>query len=127
MPQESSKLISDKPEAMKIKVLSIIFFLISLFFWLAIAIFSFIKNHNNSMVSILLFIEPVIFLFILIGYLKKSIIIYNLTLIFLIINSVLSITDEVGILDIFSLSLNILMLILLASQRRNFRRKNKIA
>ena len=106
------------------KVLSIIFFLINLCFWLVITIFySFIRNNNNLVVSILLFIEPIIFLFALIGYLNKWKIVYYLTLLFLLINSILSITDEVGILDIFSLSLNIIMFVLLALQWRNFRRK----
>jgi hypothetical protein len=112
---------------MKIKVFSIILFLINLCFWLVIAIlYSFVKSHTNPVLSLLLFIEPVVFLSALIGYLNKSIIIYYLTLSFLIVNSILSIADEVGVLDLFSLLLNIIMFILLVLQWKNYRHKNKI-
>jgi hypothetical protein len=112
---------------MKIKVLSIIFFIFNLCFWLVIAIFySLIEDHTNPVLSLLLFMEPVLFLFALIGYLNKGIMIYYLTLLFLIINSILSITDEFGIIDLFSLLLNIIMFILLVLQWKNYRRKKEL-
>jgi len=112
---------------MKIKKISIIFFLINFCFWLVIAIiYSFIKDHTNPVVSFLLFLEPIVFLFALIGYLKNGIIIYYLTLLFLIMNSILSITDEVGIFDIVSFLLNIILFILLGLQWKNYHRINKM-
>ena len=95
------------------------------FFWLLIAIFySFVKENSNSMINFLLFMEPIIFLIAFIGYLKRNIIIYYLTLVFLFCNAILSITDELGFQDILSLVLNLLLFIILAFQWRIFRQES---
>ncbi len=111
----------------KMRVYSIILFSINLLFWIFVAIFySFMRENPNSMVKILLFIEPIIFLIALIGYLKKNTVIYYLTLVFLLCNAILSITDELGFLDLLSLVLNLLMFIVLAFQWSIFRCKKDI-
>lgn len=110
----------------KMRVYSIILFSLNFLFWIFIAIsYSFVRENPNSIVKFLLFLEPIIFLIAFIGYLKRNIIIYYLTLIFLFCNAILSITDEIGCLDILSLILNLLLFIVLAFQWRIFRR-NKI-
>ena len=111
----------------KMKVYSIILFFINFLFWTFVAIFySLVREDSTSMVSILLFMEPIVFLIAFIGYLKKNIVIYYLTLIFLFCNAILSITDELGFLDILSLVLNLLLFIVLAFQWRIFRHKKSI-
>jgi hypothetical protein len=81
-------------------------------------------NDNYLPLKLLLLLEPLFFIVAVIGYLKEVRSIYLLTIIFLIANSVLSITDEVGLFDMISLSLSIVALLLLSSQWRIRLQKN---
>jgi hypothetical protein len=81
-------------------------------FWLIIAVGYSIYNTDlvsglYTVIKILLFLEPILFLVLLIGILKQIKIIYLLGLILTLLNSVLSITDELGILDLISLILSL--------------------
>lgn len=84
-------------------------------FWTVMAIyFSFFKFTSNEyylILKVLLFFEPLFFAIAFIGLIKEIKIIYVLSIIFVFLNTILSITDEVGIYDIISLILNILALI----------------
>lgn len=105
-----------------IKKTSILVLSVNILFWSFVFFyFSFVKfsgNENYLPLKLLLLLEPLFFILALIGYLKEVRNIYLLTIIFLIANSVLSITDEVGLFDMISLSLSIVALLLLASQWR---------
>jgi hypothetical protein len=87
-------------------------------FWTVMAIyFSFFKFSSNEyylILKVLLFFEPLFFAIALIGLIKEIKIIYVLSTIFVFLNAILSITDEVGIYDIISLILNILALVSLS-------------
>ena len=93
-------------------------------FWLFVAIyFSFFKFADKPeylILKVLLFLEPLVFIGLLVGVVKKIKIIYILGLLFLVINAVLSITDETGLFDMISLLLNITTFITLLSIRNNF-------
>lgn len=101
---------------------TIILFIMNIIFWMGIWMyFTFVKYVDEEaylMVKILLFGEPVLFTIGLAGYLRRSKLFYLLTLLFLFGNSVLSITDEVGIFDLISLVLSLLMLVVLVIQWR---------
>ena len=96
---------------MKIKMCKFLV-VINIVFWLIIAIGYSMLNTNKvssiySIIKILLFLEPILFLVLLIGILKQIKIIYLLGLIISFLNAVLSITDQVGILDLISLILSL--------------------
>ena len=107
--------------------ISIIGFILNIAFWLWIFLnYSFIKFYGNGdyiLARVLLFFEPVIFIVALMGYLRKRRVIYILSILFLTANSLLSITDEVGFMDIVSLFMNIGLALLLAVQWKDFRSK----
>lgn len=106
---------------MNIHKLSIIAFFLNLFFWIIVATYHLFMKSSNPIISFLLFMEPVAFLFALTGYIKKSGTVYYLTLVFLLFNSILSVTDELGVLDLTSLVLNVLLFVMLLLQRGRFR------
>lgn len=87
----------------------------NIIFWTIMAIyfsfFKFASNEHYLILKVLLFFEPLFFAIALIGVIKKIKIIYLLSIIFVFLNAILSITDEVGTYDIISLILSILALI----------------
>lgn len=97
---------------------------VNIVFWFFIAIyfsfFKFAEKPEYLILKILLFFEPLIFVGLLVGIAKKIKIIYILGLFFLIINVILSITDEIGLFDIMSLLLNITTFVNLLSIRSHF-------
>lgn len=97
---------------------------VNVIFWFFIAFyFSFFKFAEKSdylILKVLLFFEPLVFICLFIGVIKKIKIIYFVGLFFLFINAVLSVTDEVGLLDIFSLFLNMVTFISFLSIRNRF-------
>lgn len=98
-------------------------------FWTITATyFSFFKfyfNENYLILKVLLFFEPLFFIIILIGLVKKIKIVYVFSIIFVFLNAILSITDEVGVYDITSLILNILAFIGLLLVRKKIFLHNK--
>lgn len=118
------------------KKLSLIFckiiLIANIVFWTVIAIyFSFFKFASNEyylILKVLLFFEPLFFAIALIGLIKETKIIYALSIVFVFLNAILSITDEVGIYDTIALILNILALVSLSLVwRQIFKKKNYIA
>ena len=107
------------------------FFIINSAFWIGIFIyytfFRFINNPEYMIIKILLLFEPVVFLTALWGYWKNSRVIYLVTLLFLLLNSVLSLTDEVGALDLVSFFLSLVLFIIMFIQRRDFFEKDSDA
>lgn len=102
----------------ELKYLSIYLLLIlNIIFWLAVAVnYSFVQFlHDNTpillLIKTLLFIEPLLFFITLIGVIKKVRIIMMLSMPFLFINAVLSLTDEFGTLDFLAMMLNIITLL----------------
>lgn len=109
-------------------ILCKILLVISIIFWSIIVVyFSFFKfpsNENYLLLKIFLFLEPLFFTIALFGLLKKIKIIYIFSIIFVLFNAILSITDQIGIYDIVSLGLNILILIsLLSILKQIFKKK----
>ena len=103
-----------------IKSLIISLFAINIIFWIAIfSYFMFIEYVNNPaylILKILLLGEPITFGIELFGYLKKSMVMYLLTMLLLLVNAILSLTDQTGLLDIVSLVLSLLLLLVLLLQ-----------
>lgn len=108
--------------------ISILLFAINIVFWLGIFIyFSFVKYVDKEeylVFKILLLGEPVAFGIGLIGYVKKCNLVYGLLLLFLLVNSILSVFDEVGLLDWISLGLNVMLLAVLLVQWKNLFKKS---
>jgi len=98
--------------------------IINIIFWSIIAVyFSFFKLYSNEdylILKVLLFFEPLSFTIILVGLIKRIKIIYWLSIVFLIFNAIISITDEVGVYDIIAFILNILVLVNLLIIRKHF-------
>jgi hypothetical protein len=82
-------------------------------FWIFIACyFSFFKygdNDNYFFIKILLFSEPIFYLISFVGIIKKIKIIYLFSIILALGNSILSITDQIGLSDVVSLFLSLLL------------------
>ncbi|MFC1616395.1 hypothetical protein ACFL21_04590 [Patescibacteria group bacterium] len=93
--------------------------IISFCFWLAVAIFSVYtqtaKTDYHLLIAILLFIEPLVFAIIFFGILTRNKVIFFLSMPFLIINAILSISDELGVMDLTAAALNIITLISIIS------------
>ncbi len=105
-----------------------IFLVVNIVFWCALAVyfsfFKFASNEGYLIFKILLFFEPLFFAISLVGLLKKIKIIYTLSIVFVLLNAVLSIADEVGVYDVISLILNLLALAsLLLVWKRIFKKK----
>lgn len=102
------------------RILTIGLFVINIVFWLAIfGNFSFVEYANDDaylILKILLFGEPVAFAVGLWGYVKKIKGLYLVTILFLIVNSILSLTDQAGLLDLISLLLSLVLLIVMVVQ-----------
>ena len=108
---------------------SVSLFVANIMFWMGIFVYySFFKyagHEQYAILKIFLFIEPVLFFAGLLGYLRKNRLIFIVTMIFLVVNSILSITDEVGIFDVISLLLNVVLLVILVLQWKNILYKSK--
>jgi len=109
-------------------ILCKILLIISIIFWSIIAVyfsfFKFASYENYLILKILLFLEPLFFAIALFGLIKRIKIIFVFSIIFSLFNAILSITDEVGIFDVISLILNILVLIsLLLAQKQIFKKE----
>jgi hypothetical protein len=111
----------------QITIATYILYAMNIAFWLGIVVYywfiEFAGNSSYLLIKILLLFEPLVFAISLLGYLKRIRFIYLVTLIFLIFNSILSLTDEVGAFDIASFLLNIGLLILLLVQWRTIAKK----
>lgn len=97
-----------KPSALITSCKTILF--INIVFWSVLAtIYATTSNpYYYSFIAYLLFLEPVFFLGALIGVHLKRPIIYLLSLAFTFINAILSVTDEIGTLDLVSALLSAL-------------------
>ncbi len=93
-------------------------------FWLGIFLYySFVKypmEGNYIILKIFLLFEPMIFIGMLFGYIHKNKLIYVGSVIFLGLNSMLSVTDQVGLFDGISLVLSVIVLLLFIVQWNNF-------
>lgn len=89
--------------------------------------FKFASTENYFILKILLFLEPLLFAIALFGLIKKIKGVYVFLIIFVLLNAVLSVTDQIGIYDIISLVLNILALIGLLLSWKQIFKKNYIA
>jgi len=98
--------------------------MINIVFWLGIFLYyAFVKypmEGNYIILKVFLLFEPVIFIGMLIGYINKNKLIYVGSVIFLAFNSILSVTDQVGLLDVISLVLSVIVFILLITQWSSF-------
>lgn len=90
-----------------------ILLVVNIIFWLFIVLSSLFGDagESNFIVIALLLAEPVLYFVSLVGITKKVKLIYLLSIILASGNTVLSITDQVGILDIISLFLSALVLL----------------
>ena len=93
--------------------------IINTLFWSGIAVyysfFKFVNKPNYLILKVLLFGEPILFIISIWNLVKKNRFIYLLSILFVITNGVLSITDQVGNWDLISLILNILAMVGLIS------------
>lgn len=116
----------NEPMKINFQKISYALLIINIIFWLFIAgYFAFFKFPSQSIyliLKILLFIEPACFAVILIGVIKKIKPIYYFGLMFLVINALLSLTDEVGIWDITSFLLNISLFLTLLPARNQYKK-----
>lgn len=85
--------------------------LLNILFWLAIAVGYSMQSKNatgsvHAIVSMLLFLEPILFLILYAGISRRIKIFYVFGLVLTLSNIVLSITDEMGLYDFFSLALS---------------------
>ncbi|MBN2626690.1 MAG: hypothetical protein JXA95_08490 [Spirochaetales bacterium] len=109
----------------KIRKKTVALFLINILFWLGIFLyFSFFRFRGEGdylILKILLSGEPVLFTAALSGYLRSWRIVPFLTLLFLAANVVLSLTDQVGLLDAVSLVLSggLFVLLILQGKGKN--------
>ncbi len=111
-----------------LRTICISLFMINIVFWLGIFVyFSFVRfaaKEEYLIMKILLLGEPLIFGIGLIGYLKKYKLVYLFTLLFLLGNAILSMTDEVGMYDWISLVLSVSLLVVLFVQRKEMLNKS---
>ncbi len=109
---------------LSVKKMSIVMIIVNIVFWLGIFLYySFVKYpmvEDYIILKIFLLFEPMIFMGMLFGYIKKNKWIYVCSVIFLAFNSILSITDQVGLLDVISLVLSVIVFILLIMQWSSF-------
>ena len=99
---------------------------INIIFWTVMAVY-FLFTDNYWLIKIFLLLEPILFAVIWLGLTKKIKLIYILSLLFILINVILSLTDETGLYDLISLILNLLILInLLLLWQYVFNYKNEI-
>lgn len=110
----------------KLFVLCKTIIVMNIVFWSTIFIyFSFFKfagREEYLFIKILLFFEPLFFLIIFLGVRKKNKLIYIFSIIFVFLNSILSITDEAGFYDFFSLTLNLLAITSLVTIRKQIKK-----
>ena len=109
---------------LNVQRMSIMMISVNIIFWLGIFLYySLIKypmEENYIILKIFLLFEPIMFMAMLLGYIQKNKMIYVGSLIFLGFNSILSITDQVGFLDVISLVLNVIIFLLLMKQWNSF-------
>ena len=83
---------------------------INIIFWLFMVFYSFFyryaNNNNFLIIKILLFIEPILYFISLIGINKRIKLIYLCSIILAFGNTVLSVTDQIGLSDVISLLLS---------------------
>lgn len=95
---------------------------INAFFWLIAAFyFSFMKYPDNKdylAIKLLLALEPIGYLVLLYAVVKKWRVIYVFGTLFTFVNMLLSITDQMGLYDVFSLSISLLLFLNLLVIRR---------
>ena len=78
-------------------------------FWLVAAVYALLSNHDtgtNAIVVAMLFAEPVVYLVAVYGVAQRIKLFYLFALLLTLGNTVLSITDEIGWLDMLSLVLS---------------------
>ncbi|MDF2611326.1 MAG: hypothetical protein K0R92_2800 [Lachnospiraceae bacterium] len=114
---------------MKLKLCKILL-VINIVFWLIISIGYSIYNADSvstlySLIKVLLFLEPVLFLILLIGTIKKNRLIYLSGLILTFFNVVGSVMDELGVIDVFSMMLSLCTFIILLACKSNWRNTTK--
>lgn len=78
-------------------------------FWLLIAFSSLLTGSNHPVVTILLFVEPVLYFVSLVGIRKRIKVIYLFSMVFALGNAILSVTDQMGLADVISLVLSALV------------------
>jgi len=83
--------------------------IINSIFWGIVLLYYSLKFPENILMKILLFTEIIIFLIIFFALIYKNKFILISATIFLFINSILSITDEIGTLDLISLALSLIL------------------
>jgi hypothetical protein len=83
----------------------------NIIFWLLIAFSSLLGSNNYLVIKLLLFIEPILYFVSLVGVVKKIKIIYLFSILLALGNSILSVTDQMGLSDIVSLILSSLVLL----------------
>ena len=88
-------------------------------FWLGVAVYYIFKveGQEYQIMKIILFIEPICFALIFLGMWKKIKVLFYLSFPFLILNSILSLTDEFGLFDGVALALNFLLFVSLFGYR----------
>lgn len=102
--------------------------LVNAAFWLVYAIyFSFLwfwGRPEYLIIKILLFMEPILYVGSLWGFVKRNRYIYICSVLFVFANTILSITDQFGILDLLSLGISFVCLVgLLANWAQIFKKK----
>jgi hypothetical protein len=87
------------------------FLLISnILFWTFVALYSwfvqYAGNNNYLVIKILLFAEPLLYLICLIGIDRRIKLVYLFSIVLALGNTILSVTDQVGLSDVVSLVLS---------------------
>ena len=92
-------------------------FILHAVFWLSLG-FIFIFQQANLFLAILIFINSLVLFWIGWNIKKQKRFIYIISLCYILLNLILTITDDFGILDLLALIINIITLILLIANRR---------
>ena len=97
--------------------------LLNIIFWSAMAVGYSIYMTGYPFIKIALFFEPLFFASALFGIIKKNKVIFYLALIFTFCNTLLSITDEIGWLDVLSAMLSLAVFVNLLIIKKNILNK----
>lgn len=83
--------------------------IVNIIFWLLIAFSSLLWSNSHLIIKTLLFVEPVIYFVSLLGIRRRIKTVYLFSIILALGNTILSITDQMGLSDVASLVLSALV------------------
>lgn len=109
-----------------IKIITLILLAINAAVWILFAVLYYfvvdksgVSNVIAAEVSLLLFIDGIFYTLSIYGILKKIKPIYLFSIILVLGNAVLSVCDEIGVIDVSMCAINVIIFVLLLIQRKS--------